>query len=96
MMNITEINPRPEVAITSSESLAPINQEKFYDLIQSFTEKLGLDRSFSFEKIATQTLSSQDLILYQIQASNYHLRIEMLSKTAEGLLQTLRKVQANQ
>lgn len=95
-MNITEIIVTPEIAIPNTEHLAPVNQDKISDLIQSFSEKLGLDRTFSLEKIAQQNFSPQELILYQIQASNYHLRIEMISKGTESLLQTFRKVQANQ
>ncbi len=95
-MNVSQVILQSNLEITPTAQKLPIEQSKLADLIRDFTEKLGLDRPFSIEQIAHQKISAEDLILYQIQASNYHLRIEMISKVAESFMQTFRKIQANQ
>ncbi|MCB0338506.1 MAG: hypothetical protein KDD53_02830 [Bdellovibrionales bacterium] len=65
---------------------------KFSDLFQ---EK-GLSQDLSKVRQAIvdgKMLNSRDLLLYQIRASNFHLRVEMASKVAESFSATVRKLQ---
>lgn len=41
-------------------------------------------------------LSMRDLFRYQIKAGQFHLRVELLSKAAEGMLASVRKFQSGQ
>jgi hypothetical protein len=41
-------------------------------------------------------ITFQDLIYYQVVAGQFNIKLEMLSKAADGLLGTIRKLQNNQ
>lgn len=41
----------------------------------------------------SKNIAPKDLLLLQIKASSYHLRVELVSKAAESLLATVRKFQ---
>lgn len=57
-----------------------------FEELQQIGQKLTANHSFS----------PRELLLYQIKASDYHLRVELVAKTAESMLGTVRKFQNSQ
>lgn len=55
----------------------------------AFAEIQAMQKSI----MSAKELSGKDLILYQIKAGQFNLRVEMLSKVAEGVVGTFRKFQ---
>lgn len=64
---------------------------------ESLGDKLwqGLDSMLKTEDLMNpgNNFSPKELLLLQVKASSYHLRVELVSKAAESLLATVRKFQ---
>jgi len=70
--------------------------------IEKSTKSSGFSELYeqvlAFEKrvVGGEQLLPKDLILYQIKASRLGLGVELVSKVAEALSATIRKLQSNQ
>jgi len=51
---------------------------------------------FKEQILSGKTFSPKELLVYQIRASEFNLRVELLAKIADALLATTRKLQSGQ
>ncbi|MCO6430205.1 MAG: hypothetical protein J5J00_05040 [Deltaproteobacteria bacterium] len=95
------------IAAQQAEQLvgpSPAKHSTFQEIFKGLRDGprgLGLD---SFSEIAQvqqrilsgQKLTPQELIIYQVRAGEYNLRVELVSKIAESVMATMRKFQSSQ
>ena len=53
-------------------------------------------RQLQADLVSGRKISAPELLLYQIRIGQFGLRVELMSKVAEGLLSTVRKFQQGQ
>lgn len=94
-----KIDKLASVSIKKVKSPEQISTNGFsFDAIKKEIANLLLDKSSPLSEIEnrltnTNNLSGKDLLSFQIRASNYHMKVEVVSKVAESLIATTRRLQ---
>ena len=78
-----------------SHNLDYKTEPKFLDKLDQFLPKSGDLQQIQAVIAKADKVNPAELLGYQIKASNYHLRVELVSKVAESALGTVKKLQGS-
>lgn len=90
-----DLNNIPKISAVESGVGNPIPKKTIVEMLDKLlpnsNELQGVENAIS----QSNKLSPSELLGYQLKASNYHIRVELVSKVAESVLGTVRKFQGS-
>lgn len=85
----------PGSQVSFKETLEAVGGNQKVDAVMGGTLQRDI-QMLQADLLTGRKLSASELLLYQIKVGQFGLRVELLSKVAEGLLGTVRKFQQGQ
>jgi len=91
----------PQSSPQQDTAVSPSGGRGFKDVVQKLENKQAPDMHkeiINLQKglMEGREFSARELLVYQIKASQYHMRVELVTKLAESALATTKKFQSGQ